>query len=86
MKRWLSFPGRKVLKEIGIKKGDWVLDFGCGTRTYSLYAAFVVGSRGKVIALYKRGDRLDELREKIRYIKSIKNIEIVETEGEVEIP
>jgi ubiquinone/menaquinone biosynthesis C-methylase UbiE len=86
MKRWLDFPGRKVLKKIGIKKGDWVLDFGCGTGTYSLYAAFVVGDKGKVIALDKRGDRLDELREKIGYIKSIKNIEIVETGGEVEIP
>ncbi|TXT58675.1 MAG: Methylase involved in ubiquinone/menaquinone biosynthesis [Promethearchaeota archaeon] len=86
MKRWLNFPGKKVLKRIGIKKGDWVLDFGCGNGTYSIYAAIVVGHEGKIFALDKRSDRIDELKEKLGYLKSIHNIEFIITEGEVGLP
>jgi len=30
IKRWLNRKGEVFLKDIGIKKGDIVLDFGCG--------------------------------------------------------
>jgi len=44
-------PPLKVLEEAGIKKGDSVLDFGCGPGSFSLAAAGLVGEKGKVIAL-----------------------------------
>ena len=41
--RDLFLPPEDVLKEAGIAAGFHVLDFGCGTGSYSLAAARVVG-------------------------------------------
>jgi ubiquinone/menaquinone biosynthesis C-methylase UbiE len=41
----------EVLKEAEIKSGFHVLDFGCGTGSYAVAAAEVVGESGKVYAL-----------------------------------
>ena len=38
-----------VLKEVGIKKGHIILDFGCGAGTYCLPAAKIVGKRRKFL-------------------------------------
>ena len=42
-------PMEKVEKA-GIKNGDWVLDYGCGPGSYTIAAAKVVGSSGKIYA------------------------------------
>jgi len=44
-------PRRIILQEVGIKTGDWVLDFGCGPGSYIPGLAELVGPGGKVFAL-----------------------------------
>ena len=43
----------QLLKDVGIKAGQVVLDFGCGSGTYTVPAARTVGDKGKVYALDK---------------------------------
>jgi ubiquinone/menaquinone biosynthesis C-methylase UbiE len=50
LRDWLR-PRREVLQEVGIRPGFRVLDFGCGTGSYILESAGLVGEAGQVIAL-----------------------------------
>ena len=44
-------PRKNVLKEVGIKPGFHVLDYGCGPGGYIIAAAELAGKSGKVYAL-----------------------------------
>lgn len=44
-------PRKRVLAEAGIKEGDRVVDYGCGSGSYVPLASELVGSEGKVYAL-----------------------------------
>ncbi|MCP4231656.1 MAG: class I SAM-dependent methyltransferase [bacterium] len=44
-------PPARRLGSVGIKRGDTVLDYGCGPGGYSVVAAEMVGETGKVYAL-----------------------------------
>jgi len=44
-------PRKGILKEIGIKPGFWVLDYGCGPGSYVMAVAEMVGNTGKIYAL-----------------------------------
>jgi ubiquinone/menaquinone biosynthesis C-methylase UbiE len=82
--RWLDREGEKALRRIGIKSGQTVLDFGCGSGNYTLPTARIVGEKGKVYALDKDVGALDELMRKAE-LKALKNISRINTSGEVEI-
>ena len=43
----------KILKKAGIERGMTVLDFCCGSGTYTIPAAKIVGEEGKIYALDK---------------------------------
>jgi len=83
-KKWFEEVGEKSLRQVGIKKGDIVLDFGCGSGNYTIPAARIVGEEGRVYAIDK--DRID-LSELMRKAESegLKNIERMETSGELKI-
>ena len=49
--RDLLLPPSDILNEVGIKPGFHILDYGCGSRSYSIPAAGMVGNSGKVYAL-----------------------------------
>lgn len=49
--RDLRLPRRNILKEVGIKPGFRVLDYGCGPGSYIIPLAALVGESGKVYAL-----------------------------------
>ena len=85
IEKWLKEDGEKVLKEIGIKEGQVILDFGCGSGIYSLLAARIIGKEGKIYALDKNKTRLDELIGKTKS-EGLRNIEIVKTSGKLKIP
>ncbi len=88
--RWLDRKDELVLSEMGLREDQVILDFGCGSGNYTIPAAKIVGSRGRIYALDKesRGswpsEGLDEL---IRRIKSrgLENIVVMKTSGELRI-
>jgi ubiquinone/menaquinone biosynthesis C-methylase UbiE len=49
--RDVFFPPKNILAEVGIEPGFVVLDYGCGTGSYSIAAAALVGQSGKVYSL-----------------------------------
>lgn len=80
LKNWLEKDGEDFLKTIGLKKGQVVLDFGCGEGHYSIPAAKVVGEKGRIYALDKDKKAINRLTKLIKKNK-IKNIEIIKRES-----
>jgi ubiquinone/menaquinone biosynthesis C-methylase UbiE len=74
----------EVLQQIGIKRGHIVLDFGCGLGTYTIPAAKIIGEQGRVYALDKDKEALDELTRRAKSA-ALENIKKLETSGELEI-
>ena len=72
----------EVLKSAGIKKGQIVLDFGCGRGTYTISAAKIVGGTGRVYALDENSSRLEEVSNKCRE-QNLNNVETIKTNGEL---
>jgi ubiquinone/menaquinone biosynthesis C-methylase UbiE len=69
-------PPEKLLKEAGIKPGSHVLDYGCGPGSYSLAAAHLVGTKGKVYALDLNLCAIESVRAKAAK-KRFSNIEAI---------
>jgi len=74
----------EVSQQIGIRGGQTILDFGCGSGAYAIPAARIVGEQGRVYALDKDKEALDELMQKAKSA-GLKNIERMDTSGELEI-
>ena len=71
--KWLEQSSEKVLKHIGIEKGQKVLDFGCGHGNYTIPVARLVGEQALVYALDEDKATLDQLMSKVKSI-GLKNI------------
>jgi ubiquinone/menaquinone biosynthesis C-methylase UbiE len=74
----------RILQRIGIKTGLSVLDFGCGSGTYTIPVAKIVGKQGRVYALDKDKNALDSLIKKAQ-LDRLKNIRRIATSGELRI-
>ena len=74
----------EMLQQIGIRRGHTVLDFGCGSGTYTIPVAKIVAAQGRVYALDKDNEALDELMQKAESA-GLKNIKRMETSGKLEI-
>ena len=81
---WLKKGGEEFLKEIGLEEGQVVLDFGCGEGHYSIPAAKVVGERGRVYALDKDKQVLNQLTRLIKKA-NLKNIELMTRESKTSL-
>jgi len=79
-KSWLDRNASKVLSEIGVEIGQRVLDFGCGSGTYSLASAKLVGVKGRVYSMDVSQDELGKVLDKARKQK-IRNISTVLSNG-----
>jgi len=79
----LDGKGEAVLREVGIRKRDVVLDFGCGSGNYAIPAAKIVGERGVVYALDKNRWKLDNLMRKAGS-RGLRNIVRIDTSGEID--
>jgi len=73
-----------VLERIGIRRGQAVLDFGCGYGAYTIPVARIVGAQGRVYTLDKDKEALDTLMQKAGSA-GLTNIERMETSGELQI-
>ena len=72
----------EMLHRVGINKGQTVLDFGCGSGTYTIPVAKIVGKKGKVYALDKDKHALDNLMKKAELAR-LNNIGKMATSGEL---
>jgi len=75
----------KVLFEVGIRAGHVVLDFGCGSGTYTIPAANLVGGEGRVYALDINSSFLDRMKERAKQ-EGLENIVRIDASKEGEIP
>ncbi|HEX73572.1 MAG TPA: class I SAM-dependent methyltransferase [Dehalococcoidia bacterium] len=82
--KWIREDSEKSLTEIGIRKGQKVLDWGCGSGNYTIPIARIIGEEGLVYALDKDKKTLDELMERAKLI-DLRNIQRTDTAGEPEI-
>ena len=82
VKKWLKKDGEKFLKNIGIKEGQIILDFGCGEGHYTIPIAKAVGEKGKVYAFDKDKEALNKLNRMINGT-NIKNIEVINANSKV---
>ena len=73
----------ELLERIGIRKGQTILDFGCGSGTYTIPAAKIVGQQGRVYALDQDKEALDELMKKVvsADLSSIERMEASDKSG-----
>ena len=83
--KWIGHQGIKFLKDIGMKKDQFIVDFGCSHGTYTIPASLVVGEKGRVYAVDKNQESLDDLVHKIKE-KDIKNIKIINLAGKIKLP
>ena len=66
MEKWFTKDGSLFLQSIGLQRGQYVLDFGCGEGYYTIPAATVVGDQGKVYAVDKDEEALGKLSKRAR--------------------
>jgi len=80
-KMWLDRNASQMLSEVGICKGQAVLDFGCGLGTYTIPAAELVGTKGRVYALDVSRKAFDKMQKKAER-KGLRNIVRIDSDSE----
>ena len=63
-REWLADNANMVLREVGLKARQTILDFGCGPGIFTIPAAGIAGENGSVIAVDVRPQPLERVREK----------------------
>jgi len=85
VEQWIEETGGKFLIDIGIRKNQKLLDFGCGSGSYAIPAAKIVGDYGLVYALDKDKSKLDQLIHKAE-LMGFNNIVRLDTSAKCLIP
>jgi ubiquinone/menaquinone biosynthesis C-methylase UbiE len=67
-------PVKRILREMKIKRGDTLIDFGCGIGYFSIPALDFVGEEGEVIAIDVSKKMLQELVKRAGHRKNLKII------------
>jgi ubiquinone/menaquinone biosynthesis C-methylase UbiE len=80
IRSWLETDGVEFFKSIGMKKGQIVLDFGCGEGHYAVPAAKLIGEKGRLYAVDKDKQALNRLMQ-IAEESNLKNIEVLQEES-----
>jgi len=65
-REWLTEHASEVLIHVGVSQAQTVLDYGCGSGTFTIPSARIVGKRGRVYAFEAHSSRLEYVREKAR--------------------
>ncbi|MFP3867142.1 MAG: methyltransferase domain-containing protein [Desulfobacteraceae bacterium] len=84
MEKWFAEAGVLFLQGLGIDKGHYVLDFGCGEGYYTIPAAMIVGAQGQVYAIDKDEAVLAALAERAKKW-ALNNIVLMPTKTDLEI-
>jgi SAM-dependent methyltransferase len=65
-REWLTDHALEVLAHIGMGKAQTVLDYGCGSGTFTIPCARIVGRKGRVYAFEARASLLEQVKEKAK--------------------
>lgn len=86
VEEWKRKIGIDVLKDIGFKSGQIIVDFGCGTGIYDVLLSKIIGPKGKIYAIDsdERG-LLSQLLDEIKRL-NLQNIKVFKTSGEIYFP
>jgi ubiquinone/menaquinone biosynthesis C-methylase UbiE len=85
MECWEREDGVRFLKEIGLRSGQKVLDFGCRVGHYTIPAAKAIGNEGIVYAVDKESEALNELSRKVS-AHDLTNVRVTKTSGQLKLP
>lgn len=77
-------PPIKKIKNADIKQGETVLDYGCGSGSYSIPAAEIIGPTGRLIAADIHPLALEKVRKKAKKI-GVNNIETIQTDCDTQL-
>jgi cyclopropane fatty-acyl-phospholipid synthase-like methyltransferase len=83
--RWETGEGVALMRNLGVRAGHTVLDFGCRAGHYAIAASHAAGPEGSVIAVDKDGEALASLTTRLAELK-LSNIHVVHTDGGVRFP
>jgi ubiquinone/menaquinone biosynthesis C-methylase UbiE len=78
-------PRQDIVKEVGLKPGFHVLDYGCGPGSYVLPVSKAIGSSGKLYALDINPLALEMVR-KIAAKKKLKNVATIQSDCDTGLP
>ena len=78
-------PRQEIIKEVDLRKGFQVLDYGCGPGGYILPVSEAIGARGKLYALDVMPLAL-EMVEKIMDKKKLENVETIQSDCDTGLP
>ena len=78
-------PRLNILKEVGIKPGFHVLDFGCGPGSYIIPIVKLVGQSGKIYALDIHPLAIQKVKD-IASKKQLTNVETILSDCQTELP
>jgi ubiquinone/menaquinone biosynthesis C-methylase UbiE len=78
-------PRKNILKEVGIKPGFHVLDYGCGPGSYIMPLAELVGESGKVYALDIHPLAIQRVQD-IASKKQLANVETILSDCQTGLP
>jgi ubiquinone/menaquinone biosynthesis C-methylase UbiE len=83
--RDLFFPRRNILKEVRIKPGFHVLDYGCGPGSYLIPVAELVGTSGRIHALDVHPLAIQRIQ-RIASKKRLTNVETIHSDCKTGLP
>lgn len=75
----------EVLNAIGLKPGDIFMDIGCGNGFFTIPAARIVGTQGKVYGIDTDGEGIEDIRNKAKE-QGLVNLELIVGEAEQTVP
>lgn len=78
-------PRGNILKEVEIKPGFYILDYGCGPGSYIIAAADLVGQSGKIYALDIHPLAIQKVL-KIISNKKLTNVETIHSDCKTSLP
>jgi len=78
-------PRQKILEEIPIQEGAWVLDFGCGPGSYIVPLAKRIGPSGRIYALDVHPVAI-EMVERLKAKKHLPNVTTIRSDSRTGLP
>jgi len=78
-------PRKNILKEVGIKAGFHILDYGCGPGCYTTPLAKLVGKSGKIYALDIHPLAIQKVRN-VALKKKLTNLETIHSDCKTGLP